>query len=478
MSDSLLSDLNPLRIVSRIADGISDTVTDMRGAIAGDHLVIGLTGLSGNGKTTFLTSLAHFLTNDWRSLVGFPPVREGRFLGAVRCEQTDSDMPAFRLDEAEGALFGTPPRWPAPTKDISELTLELRSRAEKSLFSFSDTRSLRVDFIDYPGEWLMDLPLLSESYREWSEGYLALIRSDPRLSSTAEPWLSRARLLEAGAEADRQAVRQLVSDFTKWLLMLKNELGCSHIQPGRFIMPGEFHDSPLLEFVPWAGDMPSDPSDLPESSFWKVMEHHYSGYVSKVVSRFYEKCFSRIDRQVVLVDCLKALEEGPACYRDIGTSLDSITRNFSYGAGSFLMRLFSRRIDRVLFAAAKCDTVPPDQHGSLRTLLRNTVEKASDGVSYSAPSVETQYLTISSAQCTRLGVLGSGKSERQVLCGTENGKAFHLSGIVVPESLPDGEEYAEWKDSFRFLRPDLPEEGGIRQIRIDQALGFLLDGFL
>ena len=74
------------------------------------------------------------------------------------------------------------------------------------------------------------------------------------------------------------------------------------------------------------------------------------------------------------------------------------------------------------------------------------MEKASDGVSYSAPSVETQYLTISSAQCTRLGVLGSGKSERQVLCGTENGKAFHLSGIVVPESLPDGEEYAEWKD--------------------------------
>ena len=63
MSDSLLSDLNPLRIVSRIADGISDTVTDMRDAIAGDHLVIGLTGLSGNGKTTFLTSLAHFLTN-------------------------------------------------------------------------------------------------------------------------------------------------------------------------------------------------------------------------------------------------------------------------------------------------------------------------------------------------------------------------------------------------------------------------------
>ena len=68
MSDSILSDLNPLRIVSRIADGISDTVTDMRDAIAGDHLVIGLTGLSGNGKTTFLTSLAHFLTNDWRGL--------------------------------------------------------------------------------------------------------------------------------------------------------------------------------------------------------------------------------------------------------------------------------------------------------------------------------------------------------------------------------------------------------------------------
>ena len=478
MSDLLPDALNPFWLAGRIARGIGDTVTDMRDAITGDHLVIGLTGLSGNGKTTFLTSLAHFLLNDWRSLVGFPPVRENRFLGAVRCEQTDSDMPAFRLDDAETALFGTPPCWPEPTQDISELTLELRCRNEKGLFTFSDTKSLRVDFIDYPGEWLMDLPLLSMSYREWSEGYLALIRSDPRLSSSAESWLSRAQGLRPGDTADRSAVRQAVSEFTVWLRRLKTELGCSHIQPGRFVMPGEFHDSPLLEFIPWAGEMPDEHSGLPDGSYWQVMEHHYSEYVSKAVLRFYERCFSRIDRQIVLVDCLKALEEGPACYRDIGTSLDSISRNFSYGAGSFLMRLFSRRIDRVLYAAAKCDTVPPDQHDSLRRLLRNTVEKASDGVSFRAPSVDTEYLTIASAQCTRLGILGSGKSERQVLCGTENGKAFHLSGITVPESLPEGSEYEEWKSSFRFLRPDLPAEGGVRQIRLDQALGFLLDGYL
>ena len=57
MSDLLPDALNPFWLAGRIARGIGDTVTDMMDAITGDHLVIGLTGLSGDGKTRFLTSL-------------------------------------------------------------------------------------------------------------------------------------------------------------------------------------------------------------------------------------------------------------------------------------------------------------------------------------------------------------------------------------------------------------------------------------
>ena len=35
---------------------------------------------------------------------------------------------------------------------------------------------LRLEILDYPGEWLLDLPLLRQSYREWSHATLDLAR--------------------------------------------------------------------------------------------------------------------------------------------------------------------------------------------------------------------------------------------------------------------------------------------------------------
>ena len=32
----------------------------------------------------------------------------------------------------------------------------------------SGAGSLTLDIVDYPGEWLLDLPLLGKSYEEWS----------------------------------------------------------------------------------------------------------------------------------------------------------------------------------------------------------------------------------------------------------------------------------------------------------------------
>ena len=41
-------------------------------------------------------------------------------------------------------------------------------------------RRLTLDLVDYPGEWLLDLPLLSKSYEQWSAESLALSRREPR----------------------------------------------------------------------------------------------------------------------------------------------------------------------------------------------------------------------------------------------------------------------------------------------------------
>ena len=41
-------------------------------------------------------------------------------------------------------------------------------------------RTLTLDIVDYPGEWLLDLPLLNKSYAQWSSESLALSREQPR----------------------------------------------------------------------------------------------------------------------------------------------------------------------------------------------------------------------------------------------------------------------------------------------------------
>ena len=42
------------------------------------------------------------------------------------------------------------------------------------------TARLTLDIVDYPGEWLLDLPLLDKSYAQWSAESLALSREAPR----------------------------------------------------------------------------------------------------------------------------------------------------------------------------------------------------------------------------------------------------------------------------------------------------------
>ena len=54
-------------------------------------------------------------------------------------------------------------RWPNSTVDISELRLVIDYQRHNGA-----DRTLTLDIVDYPGEWLLDLPLLNKSYEQWS----------------------------------------------------------------------------------------------------------------------------------------------------------------------------------------------------------------------------------------------------------------------------------------------------------------------
>ena len=166
-----MSQFSDLLFETRIA---AESLADF---MAGGRLRLGVTGLSRSGKTVFITSLVHHLT---RALAGagkktplpvFRALAEGRIAAAHLDPQPDYSVPRFAYEEHLAALTGSDRHWPQSTRRISELRVSL----EYSPKSWSLVRNFRqgptrldIDIVDYPGEWLLDLPLLEKTYAQWS----------------------------------------------------------------------------------------------------------------------------------------------------------------------------------------------------------------------------------------------------------------------------------------------------------------------
>ena len=82
-------------------------------------------------------------------------------------------------------------------------------------------------------------------------------------------------------------------------------------------MPGELEGSPALTFSPL--DLPGSVS-APRGSLWAMMERRYEAYKTHVVKPFFHDHFARLDRQIVLVDALTALNGGQDSLRDLDLS--------------------------------------------------------------------------------------------------------------------------------------------------------------
>src|SRR5260370_18652169 len=127
---------------------------------------LGVTGLSRSGKTVFITALVHGLMHGSRFPV-FEPVASGRIARARLAPQPDDAVPRFDYEGNLRALVGAR-RWPESTERLSELRLVIDYQSQRGA-----ARTLTLDIVDYPGEWLLDLPLLSKDYQQWSAESLA-----------------------------------------------------------------------------------------------------------------------------------------------------------------------------------------------------------------------------------------------------------------------------------------------------------------
>jgi predicted YcjX-like family ATPase len=85
----------------------------------------------------------------------------------------------------------------------------------------------------------------------------------------------------------------------------------------------------------------------PEGSLWAMMVRRYEAYKDVVVRPFFRDHFSRLDRQIVLVDALSAFNADRKPW-SISRRAGGILDCFRIGRSTFLSALFRPRIDRIL----------------------------------------------------------------------------------------------------------------------------------
>src|ERR1700675_2849622 len=241
---------------------------DYGGSLFNPTVRLGITGLSRAGKTVFITALVHGLVRGGRFPV-FEAQNEGRIVGARLSPQPDDAVPRFDYENHVHALVADRV-WPESTRRISELRLIIEYQSRSGAM-----RQLILDIVDYPGEWLLDLPLLTKNFETWSTENLALSREQPR-ASLAMAWPSHLATLDAKAPADEQAAITAARLFTEYLLACRNEhYAMSLLPPGRFLMAGDLAGSPALTFAPL--DLPAA-GGAPEGSLWAMMRRRYEVY--------------------------------------------------------------------------------------------------------------------------------------------------------------------------------------------------------
>ncbi|WP_137135979.1 YcjX family protein [Rhizobium sp. FKY42] len=470
-----------------------DSLGDKATNLLNPTVRLGVTGLSRAGKTVFISSLVHNLLHGGR-LPLFEAVRSGR-VSSVRLEpQPDDAIPRFQYEDHVQALVRDR-IWPDSTRAISELRLTIQYESASGWNRMFSAGKLSIDIVDYPGEWLLDLPLLGQDYRTFSENTTRLARSGVRRELSAE-WLDLAATLDPNGPADEMTAKRLAERFASYLRACKSdERSLSTLPPGRFLMPGDLDGSPALTFAPLP-DL-GDPR-FEKGSLAAMMERRFEAYKAVVVRPFFREHFARLDRQIVLIDALQALNRGPEAVQDLERALQDVLACFRPGSNSILSSLMGRRIDKVLIAATKADHLHHESHDRLEAITRRIVDRAIERIGMAGAGIEV--MAMASVRATREAVVRQNGQDLPVITGTPiegetiGGETFdgNRKTAIFPGDLPErSDSLFQLSDSIsqesrlphlnivRFRPPNIEESGSgatlsIPHIRLDRALQFLI----
>jgi uncharacterized protein len=460
----------------------SDRLTGNLGELAGGATVwLAVTGLSRSGKTVFITSLIHNLLSSLHNPNRMPllgVVGERRLIAAGlegAREHQLAQFPYLRNIEKMAS-----PDWPERTADISEIGIEMRFAPAGALGKLlseitGSPASQTVRIVDYPGEWLLDLPLLAQSYAEWSRATLKRLRRGVR-AEIARDFLALIAQHHPDETASEELAKAAHDSYCAFLLEARDRHGLSLLQPGRFLCRGTLADASYLAFAPL--EVAEHVDAFAPHSLGALMAERFEAYKREAVTPFYRDHFQRYSRQIVLVDVLRALLAGREAFEDTRLALDAILESFRYGHGGILSKLLlGPHIDKVLFAATKADHVPDIQRDHLAALLRNMA--AFPALEVRSSNAQFEVMALASVISTRDDTQEIEGQRLQVVVGRPVGSSkqskFFVGNVPIRPPRPDA-----WGSPFLnvpvFEPPPIDPSpvDGIAHINLDLALDFLL----
>jgi len=466
-------------VLGDIADGMTRGVENLGDRISGalfePVIRLGVTGLSRAGKTVFITSLVANLLDRGR-MPQLIAASSGTIRAAYLQPQPDDTVARFDYETHLSTLSGANPKWPQSTRTVSELRLSLKVQPTGILGALSGPRKIHIDIVDYPGEWLLDLSLLDKSFAEWSEQTLTRLADQPQ----AAAFLAQLQALDPTQPHAEETAQEIAAAYTGALAAARDQ-GMALATPGRFLLPGDLAGSPVLTFAPLPGH-----AKYPRGSLGREMQRRYEAYKAKVVKPFFRDHFSRIDRQVVLVDVLGAIHRGPRALEETRLAMADILSAFRPGRNAFLRSIFlGRRVEKILFAATKADHLHHSQHPQLTAIVEALLKEAKARADYAGAN--TAAMSIAALRATteeRIDHKGQTLDVvRGTLADTEKEAALYPGELPLDPGhilAPARQGDTAWLDAdyqimrFAPARMTLKPGDGPPHIRLDKAAEFLL----
>ncbi len=429
--------------LSDLTDATADALKSAGAALADlmtPTLRLGVTGLARSGKTVFITALVRSLVAGGR-LPFFSAMAEGRITRAYLEPQPDDRVPRFAYEEHLALLAADPPQWPESTRRISQLRVTIEYDAHLGAAAHAGPGTAARRHRRLPRR-VADRPAAAR--------YLLrrLVAPLCRGRARTAPRRRRQGLAHVHLHA-RSRCRRGRADRARRRAAVHGATCRPHARPtpeltapgpGRFLLPGDLAGSPLLTFFPLP---PSANSSYRRGSLGAMLERRFESYKAHVVKPFFRDHFARLDRQIVLVDALSAVNGGPRALADLQRTIESILQCFRPGAHTWLSTILPRRIDRLLFAATKADHLHHTSHDRLEAILRLIADAAIARAAFAG--AEVKVMALAALRATREAEAKLGRQKLPCIVGVPlpgerlAGKTFDgkAEAAVFPGDLPE-----------------------------------------